>query len=619
MAEPIFNAATDQMLLDEPFDDYNTIDDFNANSITPGVHLGSLGQGQIVTGKNGVGHAHRTTYLNNVFQEIHKLQTMRDGHAFDQDAINPITDLTAGHTTVLQFDQLFNVFGGLGIYDNLTMKHIEFFQPVDSNLRQIIQFADHGTYFTDWETGCNLQTIGKNETAYPSGPGAGLTANAKTPFSHPAMFDLANSGQYYSTTVVFRTNTSLVQQDGFVRVWINGIEMIRVHSSAVNIAPPGAVGTAQGRPKPWCIADDIKNIGLNSAENGYNIGVAAIVLFHQLISFTGNGFNGGQSPAYTVDVDNYKLWVCDRNLNADIDGSGGGGGGGGGGGVPPTPVLTSIHVSPSTLSLIKGATSQLAITAADQNGAPFAVPSPLVPSSTNLNVASLSAAGLVTAVGAGTASVRESFGAIESNQATITVTDPPSPPTPVLTALVLTPSTVVLPHGGHQQLSIAAFDQFGAHMTLPGLIPQSTNSSVATFSANGVVTAVAEGTTQVSVSSGAVQSNLVDVTVNPIASTLTYLVFPVNSVTVKSGETVNIQLSALDQNKAHIAVPTPLQISMSNGNADAVDLGSGLIQITGISTVSSTADLSVSYGQLKAHRVQVSIVGAGKHGHGHGK
>ena len=91
---------------------------------------------------------------------------------------------------------------------------------------------------------------------------------------------------------------------------------------------------------------------------------------------------------------------------------------------PQTPRATSITLSPPNVSLTAlGETAQVTATVKDQNGATMANQA-VAWSSSATGVATVSAAGLVTAVGNGSAAITASSGTA-SAQATVTVAIPP--------------------------------------------------------------------------------------------------------------------------------------------------------------------------------------------------
>jgi uncharacterized protein YjdB len=169
--------------------------------------------------------------------------------------------------------------------------------------------------------------------------------------------------------------------------------------------------------------------------------------------------------------------------------------------VPPTPtvpVVASVVVSPASATMTTGGTTQLVAQARDSAGAVMTGQS-FTWSSTNTAVATVSSAGVVTAVAAGNATVRATSANGRVGSAAITVNAPPTipPPTPVVATVAVTPASVTLTTGGSSQLSAQARDASGAAMAGVTLVWSSSNTAVATVSNTGVVTAVAAGSASV--------------------------------------------------------------------------------------------------------------------------
>ena len=310
--EPAFNPDTDTLLVSEGFDSYSTINDFHtqATALDGKVHLGSRGEGAFVAGRLGTGNALRLTYTNTVFQEIHKIETCLNGHAFNEDAQGSLSSLTNGKTVIVQDYRRVICAGGFGQFDDIAMKWMELVygnpstNDGDANLRQIFQPSNHGTFPTVWPNGAIWGCIGKNETFNS----LGQTMDGKMALPDPNVYDVVQPSVWFPSTFMYRPNTSLAQKDGFARLWIQNTEVIRIRQDAVGVVPNGAVGDGLGGHRAWCIQADVDNIGLKGDETGYNSAVAAIVWYHQLISFTGNNFNGGPG-GFTVDTDDIKVFT----------------------------------------------------------------------------------------------------------------------------------------------------------------------------------------------------------------------------------------------------------------------------------------------------------------------
>lgn len=90
---------------------------------------------------------------------------------------------------------------------------------------------------------------------------------------------------------------------------------------------------------------------------------------------------------------------------------------------PVIPVLTSVTVTPATVTILMGATQQLSAQALDQSGSAMSGTITFTWSSSNVAVATVSSTGLVTAVDGGTATITATTESV-SGTATATVSTP---------------------------------------------------------------------------------------------------------------------------------------------------------------------------------------------------
>ena len=105
------------------------------------------------------------------------------------------------------------------------------------------------------------------------------------------------------------------------------------------------------------------------------------------------------------------------------------------GGTTPTPVLTSVVVTPDSSNIQVGQTVQLSAALRDQNGAPMSGTASW--SSLDGAVATVSGSGLVTGAAAGTARiVGASGGRADTAKVVVTTTAPPPPPSTTTGALL---------------------------------------------------------------------------------------------------------------------------------------------------------------------------------------
>ncbi len=162
--------------------------------------------------------------------------------------------------------------------------------------------------------------------------------------------------------------------------------------------------------------------------------------------------------------------------------------------------IKAIAVTPTTMVLAPGQQGPLSATLKDGDGAAV---SPeyrtIVWTTTNASVATVSQAGLITAVAAGTATISATVEGI-SGSMTVTVTGSASPVVEVET-LPWLPKIEV---GNTWPLMAIARDNMGQEVTGLPVVWASLNHSVATVTQSGVVTAVSLGQTAVTATIGGV-------------------------------------------------------------------------------------------------------------------
>ncbi len=161
----------------------------------------------------------------------------------------------------------------------------------------------------------------------------------------------------------------------------------------------------------------------------------------------------------------------------------------------PDPVATTVEVTPATSTLSAlGETVQLTATVSDQNGNVMSGAS-VTWSSGDVSVATVSATGLVTAAGNGTATITATSGNA-SGTATVMVEQ-------AAAAITVAPDSVLLTELGETaQLTAEVTDANGNVIANATVSWSSGDEAVATVDATGLVTAVANGSTTVTATAG---------------------------------------------------------------------------------------------------------------------
>ena len=203
-------------------------------------------------------------------------------------------------------------------------------------------------------------------------------------------------------------------------------------------------------------------------------------------------------------------------------------GGGGGDGTSPLTVA-SVRVTPSTLTLDAGQSGTLTATPLDNNGAP-GTGGRVQWASSDAAVATVSGDGLVTGVSAGVASITATI-AGRTGSAVVTVRAG-------VASVAVTPANAAITIGGQPvQLTAEPRNAAGAPVAGRTAVWSSGNPAIATVTAAGLVTAVAQGTTTVTATvDGAAGAASIQVLPNPCSVVRT----------IQIGQAFNGQLAAAD-------------------------------------------------------------------------
>ena len=259
---------------------------------------------------------------------------------------------------------------------------------------------------------------------------------------------------------------------------------------------------------------------------------------------------------------------------------------------PRVCTVSAVGVAPTTASIVVGATTALTATATAQNCSP--VPTPVWTSGTP-SVASVSAAGLVTALTPGTSTITATVGGTASGTALVTVT-----PAPVAT-IVIAPTTASVVVGATTPLTATARDAAGNTLTGRTLTWASATPTVATVSAAGVVTGVSAGTVNVTVTAeGVTAQAVITVTVPPVAT----VTVTATATSLLTGATTQATAVLRD---ASGAILTGRAVTWTSSNtAVATVSGTGLITAVGVGTAIITASAEGRSGTVGV-AVQLSV------------
>src|SRR5437879_6284477 len=199
--------------------------------------------------------------------------------------------------------------------------------------------------------------------------------------------------------------------------------------------------------------------------------------------------------------------------------------------------VASVDVSPAAASLQVSQTLQLTATPKDANGGPLSGRA-VTWASSNTAAATLGGSGLVTAVGAGAATITATSEG-QSGASSITVTNVP------VASVAVSPAMASVAAGLTVQLTATPKDANGNPLSGRAVAWTSSNAAVATVDASGLVTAVAAGSATITATSeGQSGTAAISVTPAPVASVA---VTP-PSASVNEGTTVQLTATPKDAN-----------------------------------------------------------------------
>ncbi|MBQ7690742.1 MAG: Ig-like domain-containing protein [Muribaculaceae bacterium] len=258
--------------------------------------------------------------------------------------------------------------------------------------------------------------------------------------------------------------------------------------------------------------------------------------------------------------------------------------------VTVTPLLvTSVTVSPSSLELQVGATVALGVTVLPSN----ATNKTLAWTSSNSAVATVSSTGVVTARSVGTATIRATAtdGSGKSGACQVTVK-------PILvSSITLDPVNAELPVGGTLAINATVVPSNAADQSLTW---RSSNTTVATVSTTGVVTARSKGeaTITATAADGGGATATCHITVKPVMVTSVTMA---PTMEIEQGSTAQLKATVLPDNA------TDKTLGWLSSNPDVATVSSnGLVTARAVGTATVTA--TAQDGSGKSATCTVTVV-----------
>jgi uncharacterized protein YjdB len=258
------------------------------------------------------------------------------------------------------------------------------------------------------------------------------------------------------------------------------------------------------------------------------------------------------------------------------------------------PAVATVTVSPSSASIVTGATQQLTAVTADSSKNVLTGRT-VTWSSNNTAAATVDANGLVTAAATGTAMITATCEG-KLGTATITVTPLPAP----VATVAVTPATASIASGGTQQLTATTTDSAGNVLSGRAVSWTSNVPAVAAVNARtGLVSAISSGVATITAASEG-QNGTATITVTPVP-VATVSVSPL-SASVVVGNTR--QLSAITKDSTG-TILTGRTVAWSSDNTAATVDASGLVTAVAVGSATITA---TSEGKSGTSVITVTLV-----------
>jgi len=258
------------------------------------------------------------------------------------------------------------------------------------------------------------------------------------------------------------------------------------------------------------------------------------------------------------------------------------------------PALSSISVSPATVSVGQGGSQAFTATGHFSDGSSQNLTSSVSWSSSNTVWASINSSGVASALGQGAVTITAASGSI-SGSASLTVT------APTLTSITVSPGLFGVPVGANETFIAIGHYTDGSSPTLSSVSWSSSNTAIATINSNGVASGVAAGTVTITAASGGV-AGTGSLIVTGGAKTLTSIAISPATATIALNGTQPFTATGLYSDGSTQNLTSSVTWSSSNttlatinSSGAASGVAQGSVTITAASgSISGTASLTVS-------------------------
>jgi len=237
--------------------------------------------------------------------------------------------------------------------------------------------------------------------------------------------------------------------------------------------------------------------------------------------------------------------------------------------VPPT--LQSISVTPATKTLNISGTQQLIVTANYSDNSTQDITSTSTYSSNDTSVATVASDGLITAISDGTATITATY---QTETATCDLTVY----TPTLSNINVGPSSNTLCVNHIQQLTTTAtYSDNSTDNVTNSAAYTSSNTSIATISSTGLITAVSPGSASIQV---AYQNESATVNIIVINADIVSISCNPNPITLSNGETQQLTITATLSDDVTDDITSLAELSSSNNAIASVDTSGRIMAVS---------------------------------------
>ena len=254
--------------------------------------------------------------------------------------------------------------------------------------------------------------------------------------------------------------------------------------------------------------------------------------------------------------------------------------------------VSMVTVSPGSAALNVGQSASFIASALDANGNTLTGRA-ITWTSASTSVATVTAAGLVKAVGAGTTTITATCEG-KTGTAQVVVTAPA--PTPVTTVTV-TPSTASLTAGDVTTLSATTLDGSGNALSGRAITWASNATQVATVSPSGVVTAVAGGSATITATSEG-KKGTANVTVTERVAKLT--ITPSSLTLAQTNQPSTLASSVLDGKNKPVSGVTVTWASSDSSSVTVTSTGALTATVTAVKHFNGTITITATCNGVKA-------------------